>query len=47
MMYVHEPSRIAQSAHIAQFIDWATGGTAPALEVERPGMPDISNGAGK
>lgn len=47
MMYVHEPSRIAQSAHIAQFIDWATGGTAPALEVERPGMSDISNGAGK
>lgn len=37
MMYVHEPSRVAQSEHIAQFIDWATGGEAPSLEVERPG----------
>lgn len=29
MMYVHEPSRIAQSADLAAFIDWATGGPSP------------------
>jgi carboxypeptidase C (cathepsin A) len=57
MMYVHEPSRITQSAHIAEFIDWATGGQPPALEVDRPGKvlgrpdqpstttPDATSGA--
>lgn len=39
MMYVHEESRIAQSAHIAEFIEWAIGGAAPELEVDRPGSP--------
>jgi carboxypeptidase C (cathepsin A) len=31
MMYVHEPSRVAQSADIAEFLAWATGGPAPEL----------------
>lgn len=29
MMYVHEPSRIAQSADLGAFIQWATGGENP------------------
>ena len=29
MMYVHEPSRLAQSADLAEFIAWATGGPHP------------------
>jgi carboxypeptidase C (cathepsin A) len=29
MMYVHEPSRIAQSADLAAFVAWATGGPSP------------------
>ena len=30
MMYVHEPSRLTQSADLAEFVRWATGGPAPA-----------------
>jgi len=37
MMYVHEASRVAQSTHLAEFIDWATGGKTPELEIDRPG----------
>jgi carboxypeptidase C (cathepsin A) len=29
MMYVHEPSRLAQSADLAAFVAWATGGPHP------------------
>lgn len=29
MMYVHEPSRLAQSADLAAFVGWATGGPHP------------------
>jgi carboxypeptidase C (cathepsin A) len=29
MMYVHEPSRVAQSADLAAFVAWATGGPTP------------------
>jgi carboxypeptidase C (cathepsin A) len=29
MMYVHEPSRVAQSADLAAFVAWATGGPNP------------------
>lgn len=32
MMYVHEPSRVAQSAHLAEFVAWATGGPRPQDE---------------
>ena len=32
MMYVHESSRIAQSADLAAFIAWATGGPSPDAE---------------
>jgi carboxypeptidase C (cathepsin A) len=39
MMYLHEPSRVRQSADIAEFITWATGGEAPALEAGRDGQP--------
>ncbi|MFT4230467.1 MAG: hypothetical protein QM602_09275 [Microbacterium sp.] len=31
MMYVHEPSRIAQSRHIREFVAWATGGPRPVV----------------
>jgi len=31
MMYVHEPSRIAQSQHIRDFIRWAVGGPRPEV----------------
>ncbi|GGL87171.1 S10 family peptidase [Nakamurella endophytica] len=29
MMYVHEPTRVAQSADLADFVRWATGGPNP------------------
>ncbi len=29
MMYVHEPSRLAQSQDLADFVAWATGGPHP------------------
>jgi carboxypeptidase C (cathepsin A) len=43
MMYVHEESRIAQSAHISEFVAWAIGGPAPKLEVDRPGSLSPTN----
>jgi carboxypeptidase C (cathepsin A) len=39
MMYLHEPSRVRQSADIGEFITWATGGEAPALEAGRERQP--------
>lgn len=33
MMYVHEPSRMAQSADLGAFVAWATGGPSPDDEV--------------
>ena len=30
MMYVHEPTRLDQSADLVEFLDWATGGPPPA-----------------
>lgn len=30
MMYVHEPSRVAQARHVGEFVAWATGGPEPA-----------------
>ncbi|MEB4613361.1 S10 family peptidase [Leucobacter sp. M11] len=34
MMYVHEPSRIAQSQHIRDFVAWACGADKPVVPAE-------------